>query len=102
MLRSLGTSRKGARGIFSMDIDWRVMLEEIKANLEVGRPHIGIGANSTIRNSIVDKNVRIGRDVQLINKDGVESYDNGDGYYYIREGLVIIPKGSVIEDGIVI
>jgi glucose-1-phosphate adenylyltransferase len=85
-----------------MGSDFYESLEEIKANLEADRPHIGIGANSIIRNSIVDKNVRIGRDVQLVNKDGVESYDNSDGYYYIREGLVIIPKNSVIEDGTVI
>jgi glucose-1-phosphate adenylyltransferase len=85
-----------------MGSDYYESLDEIKANLETGRPHIGIGANSIIRNSIVDKNVRIGRDVQLVNKNGIENLDSDNGCYYIREGLVIIPKNSVIEDGTVI
>ena len=85
-----------------MGSDYYESLDEIKANLETSRPHIGIGANSIIRNSIVDKNVRIGRDVQLVNKNGIENLDSDNGCYYIREGLVIIPKNSVIEDGTVI
>ena len=85
-----------------MGSDYYESIEEIRLNLAAGRPHIGIGPNTIISNSIVDKNVRIGRDVRLVNSAKVESFDSGDGSFYIREGLVIVPKNSTIPDGTVI
>ncbi len=39
-------------------------------------PPLGIGSGSIIRKAIIDKNTRIGANVQLINKEGViESMD---------------------------
>ncbi|MFB3905493.1 MAG: glucose-1-phosphate adenylyltransferase [Acidobacteriota bacterium] len=61
---------------------------------------VGIGSNSTIRDAIVDKNARIGRNVRIENSRKLRDFDGGN--YYIREGLVIIPKNAVIEDGTVI
>ena len=77
-------------------------LDEIRSNLSVPRPHIGIGPNTVVSKAIVDKNVRIGRDVQLINRSGVETFDSEDGSYYIRDGIVIIPKGALIPDGTIL
>ncbi|HYJ91993.1 MAG TPA: glucose-1-phosphate adenylyltransferase [Pyrinomonadaceae bacterium] len=85
-----------------MGSDFYESLEEIRADLLVPRPHIGIGPNTIIRRAIVDKNVRIGRDVQLINRAGVETLDSEDGSYYIRDGIVIVPKNSLISDGTVV
>ena len=48
----------------------------------------------------MDKNVRIGAHVTIRNVKGVKEAD-GNGYY-IREGIVIIPKDTVIPDGTVI
>lgn len=77
-------------------------LSEIRSNLELGRPHIGIGTNSVIRRAIVDKNVRIGNNVKLINQHGVENMDDPNGCFYIREGIIIIPKGAIIPDNSVV
>jgi glucose-1-phosphate adenylyltransferase len=77
-------------------------LDEIRSDLAVARPHIGIGPNTVIRKAIVDKNVRIGRDVQLINQTGADTYDSEDGSYYIRDGIIIVPKNSRIRDGVII
>lgn len=77
-------------------------LDEIRSNLSVPRPHIGIGPTTVVSKAIVDKNVRIGRDVQLINRSGVETFDSEDGSYYIRDGIVIIPKGALIPDGTIL
>jgi glucose-1-phosphate adenylyltransferase len=74
-------------------------LTEIEHNIKVGRPHLGIGANSYIRNAILDKDVRIGDNVRLVNNDGVENYDAPDGAFYIREGIIIVPKNGVIRSG---
>jgi glucose-1-phosphate adenylyltransferase len=53
-----------------------------------------------IENAIIDKNARIGSNVRIINVAGVKEKD-GTGYY-IREGIVIVPKNGIILDGVVI
>jgi glucose-1-phosphate adenylyltransferase len=60
-------------------------------------PKLGLGANVVLDRVIVDKNARIGNDVRLVNEAGVQQAD-GDGYY-IRNGIVIVPKGGVVKDG---
>lgn len=85
-----------------MGSDFYESLDEIKANLAESRPHIGVGPNSVISCAIIDKNVRIGREVKLINRSKIETFDSQDGSFYIREGLIIIPKNAVIPDGAVI
>ncbi len=85
-----------------MGADFYEAFDEIKARATEMTPHIGIGSNSIVRRAIVDKNARIGRNVQLINKDGVENLDGEDGSYFIREGIIIVPKNSIINDGMVI
>lgn len=82
-----------------MGSDFFESIKEIKGNLDSGTPHLGIGSNCTIRRAILDKNVRIGNNVTLVNKDKVENFDASDGSFYIRDGLIIVPKGAVIADG---
>lgn len=77
-------------------------LDEIRGNIAASRPHIGVGPRTVISCAIIDKNVRIGRDVKLLNRSKVDSFDSADGSFYIREGLVIVPKNSVIPDGTII
>lgn len=64
------------------------------------RPRMGIGQDVELDRVIVDKNARIGDGVRLINKDGVQERD-GDGYY-IRSGVIIVPKGGVIPPGTIV
>jgi glucose-1-phosphate adenylyltransferase len=63
-------------------------------------PPVGVSAGSVIRNAIIDKNARIGRDVRIVNEKGIKEAD-GD-QWFIRDGLVVIPKNAVIPDGTVI
>jgi glucose-1-phosphate adenylyltransferase len=60
-------------------------------------PRLGIGRDVTLERVIVDKNARIGDGASLTNAAGVE-YADGDGYY-IRDGIVIVPKDGVIKAG---
>lgn len=85
-----------------MGSDFFESIEEIKSNVERQIPHIGIGENCVIRRAIIDKNARIGSNVQLINQRGIEHEDDTSGCYYIREGIIIIPKNAVIPGGTVI
>lgn len=82
-----------------MGSDFYESIDEIKANIERGIPHIGIGTNVEVRKAIIDKNVRIGKNVKLMNSGGVENFDHPNGSFYIREGIVIVPKGAVVPDG---
>ena len=82
-----------------MGADYFESLEELKTNLSDRSPHIGIGKNCQIRRAIIDKNVRIGSNVRLLNNSGITHKDDERGCYYIREGIIIIPKNAVIQDG---
>jgi len=61
---------------------------------------IGIGAGSTIERAIIDKNARIGEGVVIRNQQGAQHLD-GPGYC-VRDGIVIVPKNSVIPPGTVV
>jgi len=85
-----------------MGSDYLESYTEIRDDIAIGRPHIGIGENCVIRKAILDKNVRIGKNVRLVNQDGATERDADDRSFYIRDGIIIIPKNAVIEDGTVI
>ena len=61
---------------------------------------VGVGAGSSIESAIIDKNARIGEGVTIHNREGIQRFD-GPGYY-IRDGIVIVPKNGVIPVGTVI
>ena len=64
---------------------------------DAGRPSLGIGTDVVLDRVIVDKNARIGDGVRLVNEQGVQEAD-GDGYY-IRSGIIVVPKGAVVKAG---
>ncbi len=57
----------------------------------------GIGRDVVLDRVIVDKNARIADGVRLVNAAGVDHAD-GDGYY-IRDGIIIVPKGAQVAAG---
>ncbi|MEM9805077.1 MAG: glucose-1-phosphate adenylyltransferase [Cyanobacteria bacterium P01_D01_bin.56] len=63
---------------------------------------VGIGANSEIENAIIDKNARIGCNVKILNKDRVEEANREVDGFYIRDGIIIVPKDAVIADDTII
>jgi glucose-1-phosphate adenylyltransferase len=73
---------------------------ERAANEARGYPSFGIGDGSVVEQAIVDKDCRIGKNVRIINRGGLKE-DEGDNYV-IRDGVVVIPKGTVVPDGTVI
>ncbi len=76
--------------------------EQKKENIRIGRPHLNIGEGTVIERAILDKDSRIGRYVQLINREGRQHFDGPNGLYHIRDGIICIPRGTVIPDGTVI
>jgi glucose-1-phosphate adenylyltransferase len=65
-----------------------------------GRPSLGLGRDVILDRVIVDKNARIGDGARLVNEKRVDEID-GDGYY-IRGGIIVVPKGGVIPAGTVV
>ena len=57
---------------------------------------IGLGENCEMKNVILDKNVRVGKNVRLINKDGISEYQ--DEYVIIKDGIIVVPKNATIPD----
>jgi glucose-1-phosphate adenylyltransferase len=74
--------------------------EEIEAVRALGLPPLGVGQNTYIERAIIDKNARIGDNVRISPQGKPENYD-GDGYY-IRDGIVVVPKGGMIRSGTVL
>ncbi len=61
---------------------------------------MGIGKNCVIQNAILDKDVRIGDNVQLINKEKIINGEK-DGII-IRDGIIVVPKATRIPSGFVL
>jgi len=85
-----------------MGADYYQTIEDMRADIRADTPRVGIGEHGIIRRAIIDKNARIGAGVRLLNEAGVMNADAEDKSYYIREGLIIVPKNSVIANGTVI
>ncbi|HEV2395125.1 MAG TPA: glucose-1-phosphate adenylyltransferase [Verrucomicrobiae bacterium] len=80
--------------------DYYESYESILQHEKAGKPRIGIGSNCRIENTIVDKNARIGDNVVISPAGKPEKVDHPS--YYIRDGIVIIPKSGVLPHGTVI
>jgi len=74
--------------------------ESIRQNERDGKPRVGIGENCHIENAIIDKNARIGNNVTISPAGKPEHVDHD--LYYIRDGIVIIPKNAILPHGTVI
>jgi glucose-1-phosphate adenylyltransferase len=60
-------------------------------------PKLGIGRDVVLDRVIIDKNARVGDGVKLVNEQGRRDFD-GEGYY-VRNGVIIVPKNGVIKAG---
>src|SRR5688572_4329505 len=61
---------------------------------------LGVGRGAVLDRVIMDKNARVGEGARLVNDRGIQDVD-GDGYY-IRNGIIMVPKGGVVKPGTVV
>jgi glucose-1-phosphate adenylyltransferase len=85
-----------------MGADYYQTIEEMRQDILADLPRVGIGEEAIIRRAIIDKNARIGSGVRLLNEAGVLHADAEDKSYYIREGIIIVPKNALIPSGTII
>ena len=86
--------------VVALGCDYYESAQSIAEHERAGKPRVGIGAGCRIANAIIDKNARIGNNV-VISPDGKPEHLDHP-LYYIRDGIVIIPKNGMIPHGTVI
>ena len=99
-LRTIVGSGAVLNRVIVLGSDYYESLDSIVEHEKAGKPAIGIGTNSRVENTIVDKNARIGNNVVISPVGKPDKVDHPN--YYIRDGIVIIPKNGVIPHGMVI
>jgi glucose-1-phosphate adenylyltransferase len=99
-VRSLIGAGTELQRVVGMGCDAYESLESIEQHERDGIPRMGIGQNCRIDNTIIDKNARIGDGVVISPRDKPATVDHD--MYYIRDGIVIVPKGAIIPHGTVI
>ena len=80
-----------------MGSDYYESLESINEHRNKGLPPIGIGENTRIENAIIDKNARVGSNC-VLTPDG-KPKDADHPLYFIRDGILIIPKNGMVPHG---
>ncbi len=70
---------------------------ELEQDGDSDRPRIGIGRNCVIDRAIIDKNARIADGVVITPEGKPADFDGGN--YFIRDGIVVVPKNATIPPG---
>ncbi len=99
-IRSIVGAESELNRVILLGGDYYESHASILENEVQGRPRIGIGQNTRIENAIIDKNARIGDNVVISPTGKPENLDHP--LYFIRDGIVIIPKNGVIPHNTVI
>ena len=87
-------------GVICMGADHYETSAQRAANRDHDVPNLGIGAGTKVRRAIIDKDARIGSGCRIgVNDPFPEDGDYGD--YYVRDGIIIIPKNAIIPAGTV-
>jgi glucose-1-phosphate adenylyltransferase len=86
--------------VITLGSDYYEPQESVDEHEREGKPRIGIGAHCKIENAIIDKNARIGNNVVISPAGKPDKMDHE--LYYIRDGIIIIPKKTIIPHGTVI
>jgi len=93
-IRSFIRSGSRLRNTIVMGADY---FESERRGASDGAIPMGIGRDCLIEDAIIDKNARIGDGVVITRHDR-NTNSEGDGYY-IRDGIVVIPKNGVVLPG---
>jgi glucose-1-phosphate adenylyltransferase len=99
-IRSIVAPGSFLNRVILLGCDYYESATSIAQNEAAGRPRVGIGSNCRIENAIIDKNPRIGNNVVISPAGKPENVDHA--LYYIRDGIVIVPKNTVIPHDTVI
>jgi glucose-1-phosphate adenylyltransferase len=99
-IRTILQSGTQLSGVICMGSDYYETAEQRADNRNAGIPDLGIGAETHICRAIIDKDARIGSGCRI----GVGDRPPDGNYhnYFVRDGIIIVPKNGVIPDDTVI
>jgi glucose-1-phosphate adenylyltransferase len=100
-IRSVIESGCELDGVVCMGADYYEAAKRQQEREDAGVPKMGVGEGSRVRGAILDKNTRIGAGCSI----GMDDRPREDGdydNYYIRDGIIIVPKNGAIPPGTVI
>jgi glucose-1-phosphate adenylyltransferase len=88
------------KNCYIMGCDYYETIDQINSKHQKEEPILGIGERCLIEDAIVDKNCSIGNDVQI--KGGAHHEKVDHPLYTIKDGIVVIKKGTFIPNGFII
>lgn len=83
-----------------MGADFYESAESIESHRARGEPPIGIGEDTRIENAIIDKNARVGDNCVLSPAGKARDVDHP--LYFVRDGIIIIPKNGLVPHGTIV
>ncbi len=87
--------------VVMMGADYYETADQLAANVEQGRPHLGLGKRCRVRHAIIDKNARIGDDC-VLTAEGKADGTYANGNVIIRDGVLCVTKGAILPPGTVV
>jgi glucose-1-phosphate adenylyltransferase len=100
-VRTIIESGASLNGVICMGADYYETEEQKRYNEEKRIPNIGIGKGVIIKGAIIDKNACIGEGCRI----GIDNINRSDGsfdQYHIVDGIIVIPKNTILYPGTVI
>jgi len=101
-LRTIIESGSSLNGVVCMGADYYETDIQKQRNAEERIPNLGIGRGSIVKKAIIDKNVCIGEGCRIGVDDNINRADGNYGDYFIKDGIIVIPKKTVLYPGTVI
>ena len=101
-VRTIIESGSSLNGVICMGADYYETDVQKQKNAEARLPNLGIGRGAIIKKAIIDKNACIGEGCRIGVDDNINRADGNYGAYYIVDGIIVIPKNTVLFPGTVI
>lgn len=99
-IRSRVQAGASLKDVIMMGADYYENDDVRASNLQRGIQAVGVGPGTVVERAILDKNARIGANCVIRGAVGRPDED-GDGWY-LRDGIVIVPKDAQIPEGTVV
>jgi len=101
-VRTIIESGSSLNGVICMGADYYESDIQKQRNAEERVPNLGIGRGTLVKRAIIDKNACIGEGCRIGVDEHVNRTDGDYGNYFIKDGIVVIPKGTVLYPGTII
>jgi glucose-1-phosphate adenylyltransferase len=100
-VRSVVHNGANLKDVVMLGADCYETVDELRENVALGRPAMGVGPGSVVRHAILDKNVRIGSNV-VLDPTGLPDHFGEGIDIAIRDGVLVVCKNVVVPDGFVL